>query len=116
MQSLANSINFSHALSEDNLMQLAVYEQCFSLSACGARQITEEWGELNPNWHLEAFGCLCNQFKYFMFGKYKGFISKSMGFCMHVFSSFNIIRLSNKIKLEMETESNSKASQQKHVS
>jgi hypothetical protein len=26
------------------------------LSACGARQITEEWGELNPNWHLEAFG------------------------------------------------------------
>jgi hypothetical protein len=23
------------------------------LSACGARQITEEWGELNPNWHLE---------------------------------------------------------------
>jgi hypothetical protein len=25
------------------------------LSACGARQITEEWGELNINWHLEAF-------------------------------------------------------------
>jgi hypothetical protein len=31
---------------------LYVYEQCFSLSACGARQITEEWGELNINWHL----------------------------------------------------------------
>ena len=24
-----------------------IYEQCFSLSACGARQMTEEWGELN---------------------------------------------------------------------
>ena len=23
-----------------------IYEQCFSLSACGARQMTEEWGEL----------------------------------------------------------------------
>jgi hypothetical protein len=36
-------------------MQLAFYEQCFSLSACSARQMTEEWGELNINWHLEAF-------------------------------------------------------------
>jgi hypothetical protein len=25
------------------------------MSACGARQIKEEWGELNINWHLEAF-------------------------------------------------------------
>jgi hypothetical protein len=25
------------------------------MSACGARQITEEWDELNINWHLEAF-------------------------------------------------------------
>jgi hypothetical protein len=30
--------------------------------------------------------------------------------------SFNIIRLSNKIKIEMETKSNSEASQQKRVS
>ena len=43
-------------------MQLAVYEQCFSLSACGARQITEEWGELNINWHLEAFGAFYTPF------------------------------------------------------
>jgi hypothetical protein len=26
-----------------------IYEQCFSLSACGARQMTEEWSELNIN-------------------------------------------------------------------
>jgi hypothetical protein len=39
-----------------------IYEQCFSLSACGARQITEEWGELNPNWHLEAFGAFYTPF------------------------------------------------------
>jgi hypothetical protein len=32
------------------------------LSACGARQITEEWGELNPNWHLEAFGAFYTPF------------------------------------------------------
>jgi hypothetical protein len=37
-------------------------EQCFSLSACGVRQITEEWGELNPNWHLEAFGAFYTPF------------------------------------------------------
>ena len=29
-------------------IEFYIYEQCFSLSACGARQITEEWGELNP--------------------------------------------------------------------
>jgi hypothetical protein len=29
-----------------------ICEQRFSLSACGARQMTEEWGELNINWHL----------------------------------------------------------------
>jgi hypothetical protein len=39
-----------------------MYEQCFSLSACGARQITKEWGELNPNWHLEAFGAFYTPF------------------------------------------------------
>jgi hypothetical protein len=39
-----------------------VYEQCFSLSACGARQMTEEWGELNINWHLEAFGAFYTPF------------------------------------------------------
>jgi hypothetical protein len=33
-----------------------------ALSACGARQITEEWGELNPNWHLEAFGVFYTPF------------------------------------------------------
>jgi L-aminopeptidase/D-esterase-like protein len=32
------------------------------LSACGARQITKEWGELNPNWHLEAFGAFYTPF------------------------------------------------------
>jgi hypothetical protein len=32
------------------------------LSACGARQITEEWGELNPNCHLEAFGAFYTPF------------------------------------------------------
>jgi hypothetical protein len=32
------------------------------LRACGARQITEEWGELNPNWHLEAFGAFYTPF------------------------------------------------------
>jgi hypothetical protein len=32
------------------------------LSACGARQITEEWGELNINWHLEAFGAFYTPF------------------------------------------------------
>jgi hypothetical protein len=37
-------------------------EQCFSLSACGVRQVTEEWGELNINWHLEAFGAFYTQF------------------------------------------------------
>jgi hypothetical protein len=45
------------------------------LSACGARQITEEWGELNPNWHLEAFGAFYTPFwaamqnrrKYYLF-------------------------------------------------
>jgi hypothetical protein len=41
---------------------ICIYEQCFSLSACGARQITEEWGELNPNWHLEAFGAFYTPF------------------------------------------------------
>jgi hypothetical protein len=39
-----------------------IYEQCFSLSACGARQITEECGELNINWHLEAFGAFYTPF------------------------------------------------------
>jgi hypothetical protein len=39
-----------------------IYEQCFSLSACGVRKITEEWGELNPNWHLEAFGAFYTPF------------------------------------------------------
>jgi hypothetical protein len=39
-----------------------IYEQCFSLSACGARQMTEEWGELNINWHLEAFGAFYTPF------------------------------------------------------
>ena len=29
-----------------------IYEQCFSWSACGARQVTEDWGELNINWRL----------------------------------------------------------------
>jgi hypothetical protein len=28
-----------------------------------------------------------NYFKYFMFGKYNGFVSKVRGFCIHVFSS-----------------------------
>jgi hypothetical protein len=28
-----------------------------------------------------------NYFNYFMFGKYKGFVSKARGFCMHVFYS-----------------------------
>jgi hypothetical protein len=37
-------------------------KKCFSLSACGARQMTEEWGELNINWHLEAFGAIYTQF------------------------------------------------------
>jgi hypothetical protein len=32
-----------------------------------------------------------NYFKYFMFGKYNGFVSKASGFCMHVFSSLNLI-------------------------
>jgi hypothetical protein len=32
------------------------------LSACGARQMTEEWDELNINWHLEAFGAFYTQF------------------------------------------------------
>jgi hypothetical protein len=27
-----------------------------------ARQITEEWGELNINWHLEAFGAFYTPF------------------------------------------------------
>ena len=27
-----------------------------------------------------------NYFKYFMFGKYNGFVSTARGFCMHVFS------------------------------
>ena len=49
-------------LPRTTLIELAVYEQCFSLSACGARQITEEWGELNPNWHLEAFGAFYTPF------------------------------------------------------
>ena len=39
-----------------------ICEQRFSLSACGARQMTEEWGELNINWHLEAFGAFYTQF------------------------------------------------------
>jgi hypothetical protein len=32
-----------------------------------------------------------NYFKYFMFGKYNGFVSKARGFCMHVFSSLRYI-------------------------
>ena len=32
-----------------------IYEQCFSLSACGARQMTEEWAELNIIWLLVHF-------------------------------------------------------------
>jgi hypothetical protein len=32
------------------------------LSACAGRQITEEWGELNPNWHFEAFGAFYTLF------------------------------------------------------
>jgi L-aminopeptidase/D-esterase-like protein len=39
-----------------------IYEQFFSLSFCGAQQVTDEWGELNPNWHLEAFGALYTPF------------------------------------------------------
>jgi hypothetical protein len=31
-----------------------------------------------------------NYFKYFMFGKYNGFVSKASGFCMHVFSSISL--------------------------
>jgi hypothetical protein len=39
------------------------------------------------------FKLLCyhdNNFKYFMFWKYNGFVSKARGFCMHVFSSWKI--------------------------
>ena len=47
----------------ESISQIAyLFEQCFSLSACGAWQITEEWGELNPNWHLEAFGAFYTPF------------------------------------------------------
>ena len=35
-----------------------------------------------------------NYFKYFMFGKYNGFVSKVRGFCMHVFSSIGNTQLS----------------------
>ena len=38
-----------------------LHTQCFSLSACGARQMTEEWGELNIICHLEAFGAFYTQ-------------------------------------------------------
>jgi hypothetical protein len=46
------------------------------LSACGARQITEEWGELNINWHLEAFGAFYTPFwaAYDFLTKYHSFI------------------------------------------
>jgi hypothetical protein len=44
-----------------------IYIECFSLSACGARQITEEWGETSliqiGIWkHLEAFGAFYTPF------------------------------------------------------
>ena len=32
-----------------------------------------------------------NYFKYFMFGKHNGFVSKARGFCMYVFSSSTVI-------------------------
>ena len=36
-----------------------------------------------------------NYFKYFMFGKHNGFVSKARGFCMYVFSSSTVIPVCN---------------------
>ena len=37
-----------------NLRYILYINTAFQLSACGARQMTKEWGELNANWYLEA--------------------------------------------------------------
>ena len=53
-----------------------IYGQCFSLSACGARQMTEEWRELNINCHLEAFDAFYTPF-WAAYGFTKKFVSFS---------------------------------------
>jgi hypothetical protein len=61
-----------------------IYEQCFSLSACGARQMTEEWGELNINWHLvhstRSFGLPM-------------MIPNTTEFCLHANRAFRQVKL-----------------------
>jgi hypothetical protein len=52
------------------------------LSACGVLQITEEWGELNPNWHLEAFGAFYTPF-WAAYAKYEKILFFQLKYCQN---------------------------------